>query len=208
MRTTGAGFGSSGALPATAVSVEMAPLPSAVRAVSLADVGEPIPLTWIVRSGVVIGLVIVAAIVLAIAARCSGSESGSRPSAHPTASAPANAGSGSGSARAAAAGQTKPAPAVEAKPAPAAQAKSPAAASVASRSPEREAQYKLAARELEFGKTCAERKAAVGKLVDIADARAVTLLRRALSRSGPGEEGNSCLRPDAERAIKTLEAVK
>src|SRR5439155_15371947 len=37
----------SGALHAAAVSLEMAPLPRAFRTVSLADVTEPIPLTWI-----------------------------------------------------------------------------------------------------------------------------------------------------------------
>lgn len=54
-------------------SRELAPLPRATRAVSLADVSEPIPLSWIVRSGVVIGFVIVVAIALAIAARCTAS---------------------------------------------------------------------------------------------------------------------------------------
>jgi eukaryotic-like serine/threonine-protein kinase len=69
-----------GATPAAAASA----LPRAARAVSLADVTEPIPLTWIVRSGVVIGLVIIAAIALAIGAHCRGSE----PSATSAASAP------------------------------------------------------------------------------------------------------------------------
>jgi len=59
---------------ARTVSVEMAQLPRAVRAVSLADVTEQIPLTWIVRSGVLIGLLIIAAIALAIGAHCRGSE--------------------------------------------------------------------------------------------------------------------------------------
>jgi eukaryotic-like serine/threonine-protein kinase len=56
--------------PAAAVSLEMAQLPRAIRAVSLADAGEPIPLSWIVRSGVLIGLVIIAAVVLALATHC------------------------------------------------------------------------------------------------------------------------------------------
>jgi serine/threonine-protein kinase len=64
----------SAALSLPRLSLEMAQLPRAVRAVSLADVADPIPLTWIVRSGVVIGLVIIAAIALAIGAHCRGTE--------------------------------------------------------------------------------------------------------------------------------------
>ena len=56
-------------------------MPRGARAVSLADVTEPIPLTWIVRSGVVIGLVIIAAIGLAIGAHCRGAEPGAKSAA-------------------------------------------------------------------------------------------------------------------------------
>jgi serine/threonine-protein kinase len=49
-----------------------APLPRPARMVSLAEVSEPIPLTWIVRSGLVIGVVIVAAIALALVKQCAG----------------------------------------------------------------------------------------------------------------------------------------
>jgi serine/threonine-protein kinase len=65
--------GAAGSPPAAPGSRELAPLPRATRAVSLADVSEPIPLSWIVRSGVVIGFVIIVAIALAIAARCTAS---------------------------------------------------------------------------------------------------------------------------------------
>jgi serine/threonine-protein kinase len=57
---------------ARAVSVEMAQLPRTARPVSLADVGEPIPLSWIERSGMVIALLIIAAMALAIVAHCRG----------------------------------------------------------------------------------------------------------------------------------------
>jgi hypothetical protein len=189
-RTTGAALpGTQGTLTAAAVSLE---LPRAIRAVSLAEVGEPIPLTWIVRSGVVIGLVIVAAIVLAIAARCSGSSSSSRPPARAAAGAPASPGGSAASDR------TTPAPT---RP-------PPATAPGAARAPDREAQYKQLVRELETGKTCPDRRTAIAKLVDLADPRAVGALRRATSRSGPGDEGNGCLKGDAERAIKSLEALR
>ena len=90
-----------------AVSVEMAQLPRAVRAVSLAEVGEQIPLTWIVRSAALIGLLIIAAIALAIGAHCRGSGSTAPPAA--------SAGTGSGSE--AGAGSTAPLGAVS-NPAP------------------------------------------------------------------------------------------
>jgi len=59
-----------GALAAAPVSLVMTPAPRAIRAVSLAEVGEPIPLAWIVRSGVLAGLVVVVALVLAIGTHC------------------------------------------------------------------------------------------------------------------------------------------
>jgi hypothetical protein len=63
--------------------------------VSLADVTEPIPLTWIVRSGVVIGLVIIAAIALAIGAHCRGAEPGAKSAASgPPAESPSRVESG------------------------------------------------------------------------------------------------------------------
>ncbi|HEY0991716.1 MAG TPA: hypothetical protein VGD80_31905, partial [Kofleriaceae bacterium] len=78
----------------------------------------------------------------------------------------------------------------------------------AARAPDREAQYKQLVRELETGKTCPDRRTAIARLVDLADPRAVGALRRATSRSGPGDEGNGCLKGDAERAIKSLEALR
>jgi serine/threonine-protein kinase len=100
--------------PAAPGSRELAPLPRAARAVALADAAEPIPLSWIVRSGVVIGLVIVVAIALAIAARCTASEPAPPASAEPiTKPAPPAI--------------TKPTPPASAKPTPPAGAKSPPA---------------------------------------------------------------------------------
>jgi serine/threonine-protein kinase len=57
---------------AMSVSVQTSPRPGVLRKVSPAEVSEPVPRTWIVRSGVVVGLAIVGAIVLAIATRCGG----------------------------------------------------------------------------------------------------------------------------------------
>jgi serine/threonine protein kinase len=49
-------------------------LPRAAQPVSLGDAGEPIPLTWIVRSSVLVGAVIVVAIMLSAVTRCTTSE--------------------------------------------------------------------------------------------------------------------------------------
>ena len=63
-----------------------AALPRAARSVSLADISEQIPLTWIVRSAILIGFLIIAAIALAIGAHCRGSST-ARPAARPAANA-------------------------------------------------------------------------------------------------------------------------
>jgi hypothetical protein len=63
-------------------------------------------------------------------------------------------------------------------------------------------------RDLDSGKTCGDRRAVIGKLVDLGDARAIPALRRAMTRGGPGDEGNACLKSDADRAIKDLAPPK
>jgi hypothetical protein len=69
---------------------------------------------------------------------------------------------------------------------------------------ERDAQLKALAHDLEVGKTCAERKASIGKLVELHDARAVPFLKAARVRTGGGNTSNACLKADAEHAIKEL----
>jgi hypothetical protein len=162
----------------SAVSLDRAPLPRGRRVGSLADVGEPIPLTWIVRSGVVIGVVIVLAIGLAIATHCRGSEPKPRPAAS----------MGSGGSGAPAASTTH--------------AASGSGSSAAK--PDRDAQLGAAIRALEGGKTCADRRAGVARLVELRDPRAVASLKRAIARTGSGDDGNACLKADGERAIREL----
>jgi len=231
-----------GMLPAAAEMIEVAPLPRGTRAVSLADVSEPIPLTWIIRSGVVIGLVIVGAIVLAIAAHCGGSESTPTPpstaksasatppatpapepkppSARPPAPKPSPAPPADPSAKAPATEPSTsptppPSPSPSPSPAPSnavATAKPPAAtpkpatgtakpAAGTAKATEHEAQLKALLHELEAGKTCAERKMSIGKLVELHDARAIQPLKAAHTRV---TVNNTCLKADAERAIKEL----
>jgi hypothetical protein len=220
------------AAPATPVSLEMAPLPRAMRAGSLADASEPIPLSWIVRSGVVVGLVIVGAIVLAIATHCTGSEPAPRarssavsppapassapppavpppaPRTKPPAAQPppsSAAGTAGGSAQDRVPGAADPtrgamAPATAVAPAAATGRPAPGAAKPL----DRDAQLKLGLHDLEQGKTCADRRASISKLVELHDARALPPLRRARVRTGARDESNACLKADAERAIKEL----
>jgi hypothetical protein len=75
-----------------------------------------------------------------------------------------------------------------------------------------EEKFKAAAYELDKGKTCEARKAAVAKLRDLGDARAVPLLKRARYRMRGGVLGvgdantNKCLKADAEAAMAALGA--
>jgi len=146
-----------GALSAAPVSLAIASLPHPVRAVSLAEAGDPIPVAWIVRSSVLVGVVVVTALALAIGVRCAGG-------APPALVAPA--------------GSARPA--------------------------DRDAQLAALTRELERGKTCAARAVPIKKLVELGDPRAVAALKRARDRTGSGDEGNGCLRGEADRAVKTL----
>jgi hypothetical protein len=68
--------------------------------------------------------------------------------------------------------------------------------------------------DLQNGKTCAERKAAIPKLVELEDPRAVEPLRKARYRMVGGllgigaDNANHCLKADAEAAIKKLAPPK
>lgn len=73
---------------------------------------------------------------------------------------------------------------------------------------------KAALLDLDKGKTCEERKAAVARLRELDDARAVPALKRARYRMRGGVLGlgdantNACLRADAEAAIAALGRVR
>jgi hypothetical protein len=76
--------------------------------------------------------------------------------------------------------------------------------------PSDEERYKAALHDLESGKTCPERQAAIARLVELGDARAVPALKKARYRMRGGLLGvgdsntNACLRADAEAAISKL----
>ncbi len=70
--------------------------------------------------------------------------------------------------------------------------------------------YKAALHDLENGKTCADRKAAIPTLVQLGDAKAIPALKKARYRMRGGVLGigdnntNACLKMDAETAIRDL----
>jgi serine/threonine protein kinase len=75
---------------------------------------------------------------------------------------------------------------------------------------DRDLRLKAALHDLEQGKTCAERKAAIPAIVELGDARAIPELKKARHRySGGvfgigGSDSNGCLTKEAEAAIKAL----
>ena len=75
---------------------------------------------------------------------------------------------------------------------------------------DRDTAFKAALLDLQDGKTCTDRKAAIPKLVELGDPRAIEPLKRARYRMRGGVLGfgdsntNACLRADADEAIKAL----
>jgi serine/threonine-protein kinase len=75
---------------------------------------------------------------------------------------------------------------------------------------DKETRLKAALHDLENGKTCADRKAAIPTLVEIGDERAIAALKKARHRMRGGVLGvgdsntNACLKSDAETAVQAL----
>jgi hypothetical protein len=161
-------------------------LPHRGRAPSLADaVADPVPRRWVKIGAMVLAALVALAIILALATRGS-----SQPEA------PAKAPTGSSAKRPHASPRT---PATPPRPPP------PPVADRATR-------LKAALYELENGKDCAARRAAVPLIVELGDPAALPALKRARYRMRGGVLGlgqsnhNACLTKDAVQAIKVLEA--
>jgi len=103
-------------------------------------------------------------------------------------------------------------PAPAAAPAPAAIPDPPTLLPAMPPTYDRDAQLEQLVHELETGKTCAARKAAIPKLVTLGDERAIKPLKAARNRWSSKYLGlrktyvNRCLKGAADAAIKTLEA--
>jgi serine/threonine protein kinase len=164
------------------------------RAGSLAGPSESIPRRWIMIGAVVLGGLILIAVIAAI--------------------------SGDDQPKSASPDKTK---LVDPKPeTPKPNVKQPAQGSSEAPKPplpdvtvgDPEMQLKAALHDLVNGKTCADRKMAIPRLLALRDARAIPALKSARYRMrggvlGIGDENtNSCLTRDAEAAIKTLTPPK
>jgi len=163
-------------------------LPSSTQPVSLAD-APPIPRNWIKLGIVVIVLLAVAAILVALA----------------------GGGGGKPAKQAAASPKADPQSAASAAASPPPLAPATPATSIADLvAPDRGARMKELVDQLTKGKTCADRKAAVGELSDLGEPDAIPHLKRARFRMRGGIAGfgssntNSCLKAAAEAAIKKL----
>ena len=89
--------------------------------------------------------------------------------------------------------------------------KNPPVPSLGNPGVDNETRLKAALHDLESGKTCADRKAAIPLLVEIGDDRAIPSLKKARYRMRGGVLGvgdsntNACLKQDAEMAIQAIE---
>jgi len=152
----------------------------AQRAVSLADVSEPIPRKWLV----IAGIVLLAAIAIAIALKV-----------------------GAGGSKATEPPKRDKHSEVETAPV---QARTPMFPVAGSKEPNADLLLKATLLDLQSGATCTDRKAAVAKLVELGDPRAIPPLKTARFRMRGGVLGfgdsntNACLKADAEAAIKAL----
>ncbi len=164
------------------------------RPASIADAAEPIPRTWLLGGGIALG----GALVLAVVAAAAGNGGRSAidgmdaerplPGARPTASTTPSRHT------------PDPPPTAVTPPVPVAEAATA----------DRDVQMKALLYDLKGGRTCAERRAAIPKLLELDDPRAIPALKAARYRMRGGFAGfrqsntNECLRKDAEAAIKTL----
>ncbi len=161
-------------------------------------VREPVPRSWLVIGGVIVAGAVLLAIVLAIAGHGSASAvvvDATAPMPKPT-PAPVPAPK-----------PVAPTPAPTPPPPP-----TPTPSSLPTLDPidaaQHEAHYKAALHQLEASRSCAERRAAIPKLVALDDARGIAVLKAARVRTfGRGHDNqNACLVADADAAIKKLEA--
>ena len=169
--------------PPGSIMISAAATPSVPFSARLdtAPVGhEPLPKKWLIIAGAVFFLVIVIAIALKLG--------GGKPAAKPADPAP------------------KPKHSELEAPAPVIAAARPAIAATV----DRENAMKAALLDLQNSATCTDRKAAVAKLVELGDPRAIPGLKAARYRMRGGILGfndantNACLKADAEEAIKAL----
>ena len=198
---------------ASAPTEALTPVPGAIAAAKrtgpsqIAD-AEPIPKKWLY----IAGAVLVIAIAIAIALKIGGGSSATKSSPPTPAPAPAkHAEAAPPAAPPPVAAPAASAPVIAAAPAGSDSGSAIApAATGSSATVDRDALLKPLVHELQTAATCTDRKAAIAKLVDLGDPRAIPALKAARYRMhggvlGLGESNaNACLKADAEAAIKSL----
>lgn len=172
--------------PALQSQPVLAPAP-AERARSLAEDGGPMPRTWLIGGGVALGGAVVLALIMALASGDGTMKTAARPDAGTRPVSIEDVGS---------------AAIVDRPPSDdAAEVHQPPDAQVA---------LKALLHDLNSGKTCADRRAVIPKLVELGDPTAIPSLKAARYRMRGGLLGvgrsnsNACLKKTAEAAIKTL----
>jgi serine/threonine-protein kinase len=191
---------------APTASFDSTPLPMPARAVSIADLSEPLPRRWIGTGAAVIGGAIVLAIVMSIVSHCGGKATSLAPvaTAPTTPPRPAAAPRPPAPPVKVATVERPPTPIVVPVPTPALTPTDPEPTI------DDDTRLKAAYHDLDTGKTCTARKAAVAALRALGDPRAIPALRAARYRMrggvlGLGEDNtNACLKADAEAAIRAL----
>jgi len=181
---TPAPFARAGTSPTAAFT----PMPFAAKSTTQVGDDEPLPRKWLV----LVGIVVFAAIVIAIVLKVSG-KNAMAPAAKPDDKHDVDK---KDKHHAQAPSEDDNAPRTPA---------SPIEATI-----DRDTAFKAALLDLQDGKTCTDRKAAIAKLVALGDPRAIEPLKRARYRMRGGVLGfgdsnsNACLKTDADDAIKAL----
>ncbi len=174
------------------VAAPTAILPASTRPVALAD-APMIPRRWIKLAAIILAAIVALAIIAVLAK--GGSDDAKQPANDPAA---------------------RPRPGAAAPVEPTQKPKGspvlpPAPAPMMVTAPvDKETRLKSLLHDLEHGKTCADRKAAIPGLVELGDPAAIANLKRARYRMRGGVLGfgdsntNACLKASAEAAIKSL----
>jgi hypothetical protein len=197
-----ASFPTRGVHSSAATPLPYTPAPMAAAAPPLVSGTHPVmlpPRPWKRTAGYVAAAVLVVGLVAALASR--GGEPAKSPA--PTKAAPAKTAPPKPAVKPPAPKPPDPEPPKAVDPEPPKPAEGPIAQL-------REEQYKAAIQQLTKGKTCEQRKAAVAKLRELGDKRAIPALKKARYRMRGGILGlgdsntNKCLKADAEAAIAAL----
>ncbi len=164
----------------------LAPAP-VERARSLAEHSDPMPRTWLIGGGLAFGGAVLLAAIMALASGDEPNKTAARPDAGPRTDPIEDVGSAA----------TVPTSPIE-------------TTDDVFEQPDRQVALKALLHDLSSGKTCADRRAVIPKLVELGDPAAIPSLKAARYRMRGGLLGvgssnsNACLKKTAEAAIKAL----